>query len=120
MTSDEGPPPPAATAGGSRRLLQLLVPIAGAVLLIAGIVLLVRGAGAGTVNFGFVGYITVTEEDGVFDGLVLVSRSMQAGAVLVLAGAVVLAFWVGLQAGHRRRPPVPPASAASGGDAQPG
>ena len=103
MTSDEGPRPPAASASGSRRLLQLLVPITGAVLLITGIVLLVRGAGAGTVSFGFVGYIPVTEEDGVFDGLVLVSRSMQAGAVLVLAGAVLLAFWIGLLTGRRRQ-----------------
>lgn len=101
MTSDERPQPPAPSGGGSR-LLQRLVPIAGTVLLIAGIVLLVRGAGAGTVSFGFVGYIPVTEEDGVFDGLVLVSRSMQAGAVLVLVGAVLLAFWGGLQAGARR------------------
>ncbi|MCC3266482.1 hypothetical protein [Arthrobacter gengyunqii] len=118
MTSDDSLQPPAAS-GGVRRLLQLSVPLVGAVLLIAGTVLLVRGAGVGTVNFGFVGYIPVTEADGVFDGLVLVSRSMQVGALLVLAGAVVLAFWAGLQAGRRRRPPVTPASAASGGDGQP-
>ncbi len=111
MTSDDSPRAPAAPSGGGG-LLQLLVPIAGVLLLLAGTVLLVRGAGAGTVNFGFVGYIPVTEEDGVFNGLVLVSRSMQAGAVLVLVGAVVLAFWLGLQTGRRRRRPQPPAASA--------
>ncbi|MFJ7748470.1 hypothetical protein ACIQXM_00760 [Arthrobacter sp. NPDC097144] len=96
-----------ASSSGRFRLRRLWMPACGALLLAAGIALLAQGPGSGTVNYAW-----VTSPDGGSEGpSILISRSMQAGALLVLAGAVVLAFWGGLQAGRRRYPPVPPASA---------
>lgn len=84
------------------------MPAGGALLLAAGSILLAQGPGVGMVNYAWVAY---TPDGGSPGPAILISRSMQVGALLVLAGAVVLAFWGGLQAGRRRRPPVPPASA---------
>lgn len=72
---------------------------AGALFVLAGIVLLAQGPG--TVEISWFAY-TPLPESGLPGGVLLFSRSMQTGAVLVLVGAVLLAFWGGLQAGTRR------------------
>lgn len=78
------------------------MPVAAVLLAAGGIVLLARGPGA--LDISWVAY-TPLPQDGLPGGIMLFSRSMLAGALLVLAGAVLLAFWGGLQIGRRRPQP---------------
>ena len=109
MTSDEGPRTPAPKGGFRPRMI--LVPAAGVLLLIAGTLLVALGPGTGNINFGWV--VTDSLSDDEFSSLVLVSGRMLIGALLVLAGAVLIAFWGGLQAGRRRRRPQAPPTASA-------
>ena len=93
-------PVPGQPAGSSRRRLPgFWLPVAGVLLVFGGIVLLAQGPGAA--NIGWVAY-TPLPQDGLPGGIMLYSRSMLAGALLVLAGSVLFAFWAGLEAGRRR------------------
>lgn len=91
---------PRATRAG--RVAGLVVAPAAAVLLVLGGVLLLAG-GAGPADFGWFAYAPLSETT-LGGGLVLVSRSMQFGALMVLAGLVLLAFWGGYLVGRRQRP----------------
>ena len=100
MTPHPVPGQPAGSSNSRRPLPQgFWLPVAGVLLAVGGIVLLAQGPGA--VNVGWVAY-TPLPQDGLPGGLMLYSRSMLAGALLVLTGAVLLAFWAGLEAGRRR------------------
>lgn len=72
--------------------------------------ILARGTGNGTVDYA---WVVFTPDGGAPGPAILISRVMQAGALPVLAGAVVLAFWGGLMAGRRRRQPRTPDTSAA-------
>ena len=113
MTDDPGEPAaepaPKPGAGPRRRelprLLKMLwLPAAGSLLVLAGVLLLAQGPEA--VEVGWFSYAPLPEDGSpvavtVSDGAVLLSRSMQAGALLVLAGTAVLGVWGGLLIGRR-------------------
>jgi hypothetical protein len=89
-------------AGRARNLFLLMwMPAAALLLVLSGVLLLAQGPGPTEISW--VAYTPLPEE-GLPDGVMLFSRGMRAGALLVLAGAVLFAFWGGLQAGNRRRP----------------
>lgn len=83
---------------------MLWLPAAGILLILGAALLLAQGPAA--VEVGWFSYAPLPENGSpviatVPDGAVLLSRSMQAGAVLVLAGTAVLGVWSGLLLGRR-------------------
>lgn len=113
MTDHQGEQPaepaPKHAAGPGRRelprlLMMLWLPAAGILLILGGALLLAQGPAA--VEVGWFSYAPLPEDGPpvtvtVPDGAVLLSRSMQAGALLVLAGTAVLGVWGGLLLGRR-------------------
>lgn len=83
------------TSGQSRRWRQLLVPALAASAVVAGAAF-VWAPREQTVDFSFVGD---SEQTFVSDQIVLMDVGARAGYLLIAAGLLVLAFWLGYRLG---------------------
>jgi hypothetical protein len=79
----------------SRRWLQLLAPVLAASAVVAGAAF-VLAAREQTVDFSFVGD---SEQTFVSDQIVLMDVGARAGYLLIAAGLLALAFWLGYRLG---------------------
>ncbi|WP_157485686.1 MULTISPECIES: hypothetical protein [unclassified Frigoribacterium] len=83
-------------------LTSRLVPVAGVVVLVVGVVVLAI-AGAQPVSFGWFAYAPLSDTTFTAEGVHVFSTASLVGAVIVVIGLLVLAAWLGYRRGVRRR-----------------
>lgn len=83
------------------RILSRVVPLTAVAAVVVGLVVVLQSA-ARPATFGWFAYAPLSDETGTLEGMHVLSTAGVVGAIVLVLGLVVLAFWAGLRWGGRR------------------